>query len=97
MSDQIDFGFRQVPRNEKASLVRGVFDSVAPRYDIMNDLMSLGIHRLWKRAFVAAIAASPRETLLDLAAGTAVVPSGHILDLAVCRAPRIVVLALLRA
>ncbi|APT57842.1 MAG: class I SAM-dependent methyltransferase [Azospirillum brasilense] len=70
MSDQIDFGFRQVPRNEKASLVRGVFDSVAPRYDIMNDLMSLGIHRLWKRAFVAAIAASPRETLLDLAAGT---------------------------
>jgi len=70
MSDQTDFGFRQVPRNQKAALVREVFDSVAPRYDVMNDLMSLGIHRLWKRAFVSAIGASPRETLLDLAAGT---------------------------
>ena len=70
MSDQTDFGFRQVPRAAKAGLVREVFDSVAPRYDVMNDLMSLGIHRIWKRAFVNAIAASPRETLLDLAAGT---------------------------
>ncbi|UFN50195.1 class I SAM-dependent methyltransferase [Roseomonas sp. OT10] len=70
MSDQTDFGFRQVPRTAKAGLVREVFDSVAPRYDVMNDLMSLGIHRVWKRIFVNAIAASPRETLLDLAAGT---------------------------
>ena len=71
MSDSTtDFGFREVSRTEKATLVREVFDSVAPRYDVMNDLMSLGIHRLWKRAFVAAIAASPRETLLDLASGT---------------------------
>ncbi|MFT8243040.1 class I SAM-dependent methyltransferase [Roseomonas sp. BN140053] len=70
MSDQTDFGFREVPRAQKASLVREVFNSVAPRYDVMNDLMSLGVHRLWKRAFVAAIGASPRETLLDLAAGT---------------------------
>jgi demethylmenaquinone methyltransferase/2-methoxy-6-polyprenyl-1,4-benzoquinol methylase len=68
--DQADFGFRTVPRAEKASLVRDVFDSVAPRYDVMNDLMSLGIHRVWKRIFVNAIAASPRETLLDLAGGT---------------------------
>jgi demethylmenaquinone methyltransferase/2-methoxy-6-polyprenyl-1,4-benzoquinol methylase len=69
-SDSTDFGFREVPRAAKAGLVRGVFESVAPRYDLMNDLMSLGIHRLWKRAFVAAIGASGRETLLDLAGGT---------------------------
>ncbi|MBW8269560.1 class I SAM-dependent methyltransferase [Caldovatus sp. SYSU G05006] len=69
-SDSTDFGFREVPRAAKAGLVRQVFESVAPRYDLMNDLMSLGLHRLWKRAFVAAIGASPRETLLDLAGGT---------------------------
>ncbi|SDB35931.1 class I SAM-dependent methyltransferase [Belnapia rosea] len=68
--ETIDFGFRAVKREEKASLVRQVFDSVAPRYDLMNDLMSLGLHRAWKAAFVAAIAASPREALLDLAGGT---------------------------
>ena len=64
------FGFESVEEREKARRVRGVFDSVAPRYDLMNDLMSLGLHRAWKRAFVAAIGASPRETLLDLAGGT---------------------------
>ena len=68
--DTIDFGFREVRREEKAGMVRQVFDSVAPRYDLMNDLMSLGLHRAWKSAFVAAIGASPRETLLDLAGGT---------------------------
>ena len=68
--DTVDFGFREVPRAEKARLVRGVFDSVAPRYDLMNDLMSLGVHRAWKRIFVNAIGAGPRDTLLDLAAGT---------------------------
>ena len=68
--DTTDFGYREVPRGEKAWLVREVFESVAPRYDVMNDLMSLGLHRLWKRIFVAAIGASPRETLLDLAGGT---------------------------
>jgi demethylmenaquinone methyltransferase/2-methoxy-6-polyprenyl-1,4-benzoquinol methylase len=68
--DTADFGFRTVPRAMKASLVREVFDSVAPRYDVMNDLMSLGIHRLWKRIFVNTIGCSERETLLDLAAGT---------------------------
>ena len=68
--ETIDFGYRAVPRAEKASMVREVFDSVAPRYDLMNDLMSLGLHRAWKSAFVAAIAASPREALLDLAGGT---------------------------
>jgi demethylmenaquinone methyltransferase / 2-methoxy-6-polyprenyl-1,4-benzoquinol methylase len=68
--DTIDFGYREVPREAKAGLVRQVFDSVAPRYDLMNDLMSLGLHRAWKRIFVNAIGASPRETLLDLAGGT---------------------------
>lgn len=70
MQDSVDFGYRQVAKDEKATLVRQVFESVAPKYDLMNDLMSLGLHRVWKRLFVAAIAASPRETLLDLAGGT---------------------------
>ncbi len=70
MTETTDFGYRAVPREEKSRLVREVFESVAPRYDVMNDLMSLGIHRIWKRIFVNAIAASPRETLLDLAGGT---------------------------
>jgi demethylmenaquinone methyltransferase/2-methoxy-6-polyprenyl-1,4-benzoquinol methylase len=65
-----DFGFRTVPAAAKAGLVRRVFDSVAPRYDVMNDLMSFGIHRIWKRIFVRAIGAGPRQVLLDLAAGT---------------------------
>jgi len=78
MTETIDFGFREVPRAQKASLVRGVFDSVAPRYDLMNDLMSLGIHRIWKRIFVNAIAASPRETLLDLAGGTGDIAFGAL-------------------
>jgi demethylmenaquinone methyltransferase/2-methoxy-6-polyprenyl-1,4-benzoquinol methylase len=69
-TETIDFGFREVRREEKAGMVRQVFDSVAPRYDLMNDLMSLGLHRAWKSAFVAAIGASPREALLDLAGGT---------------------------
>jgi demethylmenaquinone methyltransferase/2-methoxy-6-polyprenyl-1,4-benzoquinol methylase len=70
MTDTTDFGFREVPRDQKAGLVRQVFESVAPRYDLMNDLMSLGIHRVWKRIFVAAMGVSKRETLLDLAGGT---------------------------
>jgi demethylmenaquinone methyltransferase/2-methoxy-6-polyprenyl-1,4-benzoquinol methylase len=65
-----DFGYRTVPANEKAGLVREVFDSVAPRYDVMNDLMSLGVHRVWKRIFINAIQPRPGETLLDLAGGT---------------------------
>ena len=65
-----DFGFRTVPREAKKPMVRAVFDSVAPRYDLMNDLMSLGIHRLWKREFVEALDPRPRAGLLDLAGGT---------------------------
>jgi demethylmenaquinone methyltransferase/2-methoxy-6-polyprenyl-1,4-benzoquinol methylase len=73
MSDNLsttDFGFRQVPRAAKAGMVRAVFDSVASRYDLMNDLMSLGVHRIWKRILLTALDPRPNRTLLDLAAGT---------------------------
>jgi len=69
-SDTADFGFRTVDADEKQRLVRGVFDSVASRYDLMNDLMSGGLHRLWKRDFIAALRPSPDKTLLDVAGGT---------------------------
>jgi demethylmenaquinone methyltransferase/2-methoxy-6-polyprenyl-1,4-benzoquinol methylase len=64
------FGYRQVPVDEKAVRVREVFDSVASRYDIMNDLMSLGIHRLWKRHAIALAGVRRGQRVLDLAAGT---------------------------
>jgi len=64
------FGFREVPRRAKAGLVREVFDSVAGRYDVMNDLMSLGLHRLWKRALVDWLRPRPGMQLADLAGGT---------------------------
>lgn len=64
------FGYREVPVTEKAALVRGVFSSVASRYDLMNDLMSLGIHRLWKRHFVATSGVARGDRVLDLAGGT---------------------------
>ena len=65
-----DFGYRNVPRAAKKPMVRAVFDSVAQRYDLMNDLMSLGVHRAWKRDFVAALQPAPGRALLDLAGGT---------------------------
>ena len=68
--DTTHFGFRDVPTGDKQKLVGEVFTSVASSYDLMNDLMSLGIHRVWKRIFVNAIGCSSRETLLDLAGGT---------------------------
>lgn len=64
------FGYRQVPVADKAEHVREVFDSVASRYDIMNDLMSLGIHRLWKRRTVELAGVRRGQRVLDLAAGT---------------------------
>ena len=64
------FGYRRVAADDKAGLVRDVFDSVASRYDIMNDLMSAGLHRLWKRYTVAQAAARPGDVILDLAGGT---------------------------
>jgi len=69
-NDQADFGYRTVPRDDKKPMVRAVFDSVASRYDVMNDLMSLGIHRIWKRDFVQGLDPRPNRTLLDLAGGT---------------------------
>jgi demethylmenaquinone methyltransferase / 2-methoxy-6-polyprenyl-1,4-benzoquinol methylase len=66
----VDFGFRRVDAAEKTGMVRAVFDSVAPRYDLMNDLMSLGIHRVWKQIFVTDLHPRPTHRLLDLAGGT---------------------------
>jgi demethylmenaquinone methyltransferase/2-methoxy-6-polyprenyl-1,4-benzoquinol methylase len=76
--EDIDFGFRTVPLADKKPMVRAVFDSVAPKYDLMNDLMSLGIHRLWKRVFNGVLAPSPRRTLLDLAGGTGDISFGWL-------------------
>ncbi|MFY9973225.1 MAG: bifunctional demethylmenaquinone methyltransferase/2-methoxy-6-polyprenyl-1,4-benzoquinol methylase UbiE [Chromatiaceae bacterium] len=64
------FGYQEVPVEEKAGRVRQVFDSVASRYDLMNDLMSLGIHRLWKRQAVALAGVRRGQRVLDLASGT---------------------------
>ena len=68
--DSIDFGFRSVQRSDKARLVGEVFNSVAGRYDLMNDLMSGGIHRLWKAAMIDWMAPQPHQKLVDLAGGT---------------------------
>ena len=64
------FGFDSVDETTKAARVRGVFDSVAPKYDLMNDLMSLGLHRAWKAYTVAVANARPGDKVLDLAGGT---------------------------
>ena len=76
--DEIDFGFRQVKLADKKPLVRAVFDSVAPRYDLMNDLMSLGVHRIWKRIFLTALNPRPDKALLDLAGGTGDISFGWL-------------------
>lgn len=70
MSEQTHFGYRQVPVEEKAKLVGRVFDSVANRYDVMNDAMSLGIHRLWKRVALEHTGLRAGMRALDLASGT---------------------------
>jgi demethylmenaquinone methyltransferase/2-methoxy-6-polyprenyl-1,4-benzoquinol methylase len=64
------FGYREVPESEKAKLVGRVFTSVAKKYDVMNDLMSFGAHRLWKRYFVATSGVRAGDVVLDLAGGT---------------------------
>lgn len=64
------FGYQKVAADEKARKVAGVFDSVAGKYDLMNDLMSLGVHRLWKRFAVSLGGVRPGERVLDLAGGT---------------------------
>src|SRR5262245_45930069 len=65
-----DFGYRDVPTSEKQKLVGEVFSSVAGKYDLMNDLMSLGVHRAWKRYFVATAQVQEGDRVLDLAGGT---------------------------
>ena len=67
---QTHFGFQQVDEHEKASKVRGVFDSVASKYDLMNDLMSAGLHRAWKAYTVQVANLKPGERVLDIAGGT---------------------------
>ena len=65
-----DFGYREIPEDEKSGRVAGVFDSVASRYDLMNDIMSVGLHRLWKRFAVAQSFVGPGARVLDVAGGT---------------------------
>src|SRR5688572_29616956 len=65
-----DFGFEQVSEEDKARRVAGVFDSVARRYDLMNDLMSMGLHRIWKRVAVEYSLVRPGDRVLDVAGGT---------------------------
>ena len=69
-SGETDFGFERVPPEEKPRLVRRVFESVASRYDLMNDLMSGGIHRLWKSEMIRRLNPRPGQLLLDVAGGT---------------------------
>ncbi|MEO9515985.1 MAG: bifunctional demethylmenaquinone methyltransferase/2-methoxy-6-polyprenyl-1,4-benzoquinol methylase UbiE [Paracoccaceae bacterium] len=74
MSDQMEktthFGYTEVPEAEKAGRVQGVFSSVASRYDVMNDVMSMGIHRIWKDAMMDWLAPRAGQKLLDVAGGT---------------------------
>ena len=83
-----DFGYERVPREQKKARVKGVFDSVAPRYDLMNDVMSLGLHRYWKRFTVERSGLRAGQSALDVAAGSGdlalglakrVGPKGHVL------------------
>ncbi|MEK9812131.1 MAG: ubiquinone/menaquinone biosynthesis methyltransferase, partial [Bordetella sp.] len=75
------FGFQSVPEGEKAGRVKAVFDSVASRYDLMNDLMSMGLHRVWKAMAISQAAIRPGQSVLDVASGTG--------DLALAMAPRV--------
>ena len=70
MSETTHFGYQTVPEAEKAGMVQGVFTRVASKYDIMNDLMSGGVHRLWKDAMMDWLAPRPGQRLLDVAGGT---------------------------
>jgi demethylmenaquinone methyltransferase/2-methoxy-6-polyprenyl-1,4-benzoquinol methylase len=69
-TEQTHFGFKQVAKEQKQSMVADVFHSVAAKYDVMNDLMSLGIHRIWKRYTIDCSGIRPGQKVLDLAGGT---------------------------
>jgi demethylmenaquinone methyltransferase / 2-methoxy-6-polyprenyl-1,4-benzoquinol methylase len=73
---EVDFGYEQVPAAEKARRVRAVFDSVADKYDVMNDLMSAGVHRLWKRYTLGQTGLRPGQWALDVAGGTGDLAAG---------------------
>ncbi|HXW10088.1 MAG TPA: bifunctional demethylmenaquinone methyltransferase/2-methoxy-6-polyprenyl-1,4-benzoquinol methylase UbiE [Steroidobacteraceae bacterium] len=75
-SAPVDFGYEQVPAHEKARRVREVFDSVAGKYDVMNDLMSAGVHRLWKRYTLGQTGLRPGQSALDVAGGTGDLAAG---------------------
>ena len=68
--EKIDFGFKKVNINKKEKLVNNIFDSVSSKYDLMNDLSSLGFHRLWKQELINWIAPQSNQSLLDIAGGT---------------------------
>src|SRR3546814_20127271 len=70
MSETASFGYRDVDARAKAGMVRGVFSNVASRYDLMNDAMSGGMHRLWKNLFVRRLKPRNHEQILDMAGGT---------------------------
>jgi demethylmenaquinone methyltransferase / 2-methoxy-6-polyprenyl-1,4-benzoquinol methylase len=70
VNKQTHFGYKTVEEDKKESLVRGVFDSVASKYDVMNDVMSGGLHRIWKRFAIDQLQLRPGEKVLDLASGT---------------------------
>jgi demethylmenaquinone methyltransferase/2-methoxy-6-polyprenyl-1,4-benzoquinol methylase len=72
----VDFGFDKVPRAQKAERVRAVFDSVAGRYDVMNDLMSFGVHRLWKQFALSLTGLKAGQRALDVAGGTGDLAAG---------------------
>ncbi|MES2252654.1 MAG: bifunctional demethylmenaquinone methyltransferase/2-methoxy-6-polyprenyl-1,4-benzoquinol methylase UbiE [Pseudomonadota bacterium] len=69
-TDWTDFGFKQIPRPQKATLVQDLFSRVAENYDLMNDLMSLGLHRQWKRSFIKRMHLRENDHIVDVAGGT---------------------------
>lgn len=81
------FGFETVAEEEKAARVRGVFSSVANQYDLMNDLMSLGLHRVWKAFAIEVAAARPGEAVLDIAGGTGDLAAAFARKVGVGQAP----------
>ena len=72
------FGFQRVRAEEKAGMVRGVFDSVASNYDLMNDLMSGGVHRIWKSVLLDRLNPQPGQHLVDVAGGTGDIAAGFL-------------------